>query len=144
VRRLSADHSSLLIAGLGLVVTALILAPATLALTSIDWARLSASATDWRSLGVLLYLGLGPTALAYICYCTGMARCRSAVVGLVASMIEPAVAAGLAFLFLQESLSAWEVMGCVLLFFAMLTLWLEENEPRSATSSGIRPASQAG
>jgi hypothetical protein len=35
-------------------------------------------------------------------------------------------------------------MGCVLLFFAMLTLWLEENEPRSATSSGIRPASQAG
>lgn len=53
--------------------------------------------------------------------------CRSAVAGLVASIIEPAVAAGLAFLFLREILSPWEFMGCVMLFFAMLTLWLEEK-----------------
>ncbi len=41
-------------------------------------------------------------------------------------MIEPAVAAGLAFLFLAEVVSPWAIIGCVLLFFAMLTLWLDE------------------
>lgn len=129
-RTLSADHAPMLVSGLGLVLAALILAPVTLLLTPIDSSQLSASLTDWRSLGILLYLGLGPTALAYLSYCSGMARCRSAVVGLIASMIEPGVAAGLAILFLREVLSAWEVMGCVLLSFAMLTLWLEENQTR--------------
>ncbi len=128
-RSLAPDHSPLMIAGLGLVIAAVVLAPVTLVAAPLEWDRLSVSLTDWRSAGLLLYLGLGPTALAYLCYCIGMARCRSAVVGLVASMIEPGVAAALAVLFLHEILSPWEVMGCVLLSFAMLTLWLEENEP---------------
>ena len=42
-------------------------------------------------------------------------------------MIEPAVAAGLAVLFLGEWLSFHELAGCLLLFGAMLVLWQEEQ-----------------
>ncbi|WP_365967741.1 EamA family transporter [Mesorhizobium sp.] len=90
---------------------------------------------DWRSLSVLIYLGLGPTALAYVCYCAGVARCRSAVAGLVASMIEPAVAAGLAFLFLNETLTAWQTLGCLMLLTAIVILWLDEQ--RSSVPAAI-------
>ena len=51
---------------------------------------------DWQVLGLLLYLGLAPTALGYLAYCSGTARCRSANVGLIATMVEPAIAAVLA------------------------------------------------
>lgn len=131
-RQLSAQHTPLMVSGLGLSITALILAPVALLISPMSWSVLPAAFTDWRSSSVLLYLGLVPTALAYVCYCSGMARCHTAVAGLVASMIEPAVAAGLAFLFLREILSPWEVMGCVMLFFAMLTLWLDEKPPEDA------------
>lgn len=100
----------------------------------VDDNALSRRLMAWQHGAVLIYLGLVPTALACVCYCSGMARSRSAVAGLVASMIEPAVGAGLAFLFLREVLSPWEVMGCVLLFFAMLTLWLHEA-PRDDDTS---------
>ena len=125
-RALATDHSPILVSGLGLVISALILAPAAFVAVP-DWQIVERALTDWHSSGVLLYLGLGPTALAYICYCGGMARCRSAVAGLVASMIEPAVAAGLAFLFLRETLSAWQSMGCVVMLLAMITLWFDKN-----------------
>jgi drug/metabolite transporter (DMT)-like permease len=54
-------------------------------------------------------------------------------------MIEPAVAAGLAVLFLREILSPWEVMGCILLFFAMLTLWLDEKPEPDEQEPGAKP-----
>lgn len=126
-RRLAATHSPPLIAGVGLSVAAGLLAPVALLMLPGGFGDVTAWITNWQNASVLIYMGLVPTALAYLCYCSGMARCRSAVAGLVASMIEPAVAAGLAFLFLAEVLSPWEIMGCVLLFFAMLTLWLDET-----------------
>jgi DME family drug/metabolite transporter len=138
-RRLARNHSPLLVSGLGLSLTALILAPVALLISPVSWSVLPAALTDWRSSSVLLYLGLVPTALAYVCYCSGMARCHTAIAGLVASMIEPAVAAGLAFLFLRELLSPWEVMGCVLLFFAMLTLWLDEKPQPDDEEQGPKP-----
>jgi DME family drug/metabolite transporter len=138
-RRLTRNHSPLLVSGLGLSVTALILAPVALLVSPVSWSVLPAALGDWRSSSVLLYLGLVPTALAYVCYCSGMARCHTAIAGLVASMIEPAVAAGLAFLFLRELLSPWEVMGCVLLFFAMLTLWLDEKPLPDDEEQGQKP-----
>jgi drug/metabolite transporter (DMT)-like permease len=141
-RKLAEGHSPLLISGLGLTVTSVILAPVAFLIAPGGWSEITAALSDWRSSSVLLYLGLVPTALAYVCYCTGMARCRSAVAGLVASMIEPAVAAGLAFLFLKEVLSPWEVMGCVMLFFAMLTLWLDEK-PAEDEDIGSPAASPA-
>lgn len=125
-RGLSRNHPPLLVAGLGLTFAAVFLAPATYLMVPVGLRELTTKLMNPQYASVLIYLGLVPTALAYVCYCSGMARCRSAVAGLVASMIEPAVAAGLAFLFLAEVLSPWEVMGCVLLFFAMLTLWLDE------------------
>ena len=140
-RALAAHHSPLLISGLGLTVTALFLAPVALLVSPVGWQEMSVSFSDWRSSSVLLYLGLVPTALAYMCYCSGMARCRTAVAGLVASMIEPAVAAGLAFLFLRELLTPWQVMGCVMLFFAMLTLWLDE---KPSEDEDFAPAMRAG
>ncbi|THK33870.1 hypothetical protein EHS39_33505 [Ensifer sp. MPMI2T] len=127
-RWLTADYSAILVSGLGLVITAAILAPVAFLLAPIKWQMIKASVTDWRSFGVLLYLGLGPTALAYVCYCVGMARCRSALAGLVASMIEPAAAAGLAFVFLQETLTSWQSLGCLVMLFAMITLWIGENK----------------
>lgn len=129
-RSLAADHPPLLVAGLGLSVTAIILAPIVFAITPEAGAALAASLAEWQTAGFLLYLGLVPTALAYLLYCAGMARCRTAACGLVASMIEPAVAAGLAFLLLGELLSPWEVLGCTLLFAAMLTLWREGQQVR--------------
>lgn len=137
-RTLAREHSPLLIAGLGLCVASVLLA----ALVSVGepeaWLSLRHAFDHWQSSGFLLYLGLVPTALAYFLYCTGMASCRTAAGGLVASMIEPAVAAGLALLFLKEWLSFQELGGCVLLFGAMLVLWQEEQRITAAQQS--RPA----
>ena len=127
-RSLATDHPPLMVAGLGLTVTAIILVPIVFTLTPTAWVALTASLGQWQTAGFLLYLGLVPTALAYLLYCSGMARCRTAACGLVASMIEPAVAAGLAFLLLSEMLSPWEILGCTLLFAAMLTLWREGQQ----------------
>ena len=138
-RGLAAQHPPLLVAGLGLTLTSLILAIAVFLVNPEGW-QLLHGAVKWQTGAFLLYLGLVPTALAYALYCTGMARCRTAAGGLVASMIEPAVAAGLALLFLREWLSFQELMGCLLLFGAMLVLWREEQrlkaapQPRPATA----------
>lgn len=133
-RELAADHPPLLVAGLGLTLASVFLAGAVFAISPETWTDFSHVIWGWRTSGFLIYLGLVPTALAYLLYCTGMARCRTAAGGLVASMIEPAVAAGLAFLFLQEWLSLQELMGCLLLFGAMLVLWREEQRVRGATA----------
>jgi DME family drug/metabolite transporter len=137
-RLLTLDHSAFLVSGLGLVITAALLAPACFLLAPGNWQLTKAFVADWRSLSVLIYLGLGPTALAYVCYCVGMARCRSASAGLVASMIEPVVAAGLAFVFLRETLTSWQSLGCVVMLVAMIVLWIGENR-----SSSIDAASSA-
>jgi DME family drug/metabolite transporter len=140
-RSLTVDHSAVLVSGLGLVITAAFLAPASFLLAPVNWQMANAFITDWRSLGVLIYLGLGPTALAYVCYCVGMARCRSASAGLVASMIEPVAAAGLAFVFLRETLTSWQSMGCVVMLVAMIILWIGEN--RSALAD-VTPSPGSG
>jgi DME family drug/metabolite transporter len=85
---------------------------------------------DWSLIGLILYLGLGPTALAYLLYCSGMARCRSANLGLIASMVEPALAGALAWLLLSEQLTASEAAGCAIVMIAMVLLC--ESERRVA------------
>ncbi|TIU71090.1 MAG: DMT family transporter, partial [Mesorhizobium sp.] len=126
-RSLSVAYSPNLVSGLGLIIASLVLAPVAMIVAPGGLTHFGAAMGDWRSISVLIYLGLGPTALAYVCYCAGMARCRSAVTGLVASMIEPAVAAGLAFLFLDETLTAWQALGCFMLLTAMVALWLDKQ-----------------
>jgi DME family drug/metabolite transporter len=129
-RRLAVRHSPLLIAGLGLLVTAGVLLPVALLSSGLDVQPFSAALGSWQGAGAVLYLGLVPTALAYVCYCSGMARCRSATAGLVASMIEPAVAACLAFFLLHEALTPWQLAGCGVMMAAMLLLGRSEARAR--------------
>ena len=67
------------------------------------------------------YLGLVPTGLAYIIFFKGMAR-ASATAAAIITMLEPAVAAILAWLLLQEQLSPASLAGSVLLLASVLVL----------------------
>ncbi len=139
-RSLSRSAPPLLVAGSGLLLSSLLLLPAAL---SLIWAMPTGSQGGIGSPSVLLlllYLGLGPTALAYICYCTGMARCSSTVVGLIASMIEPMIAALLAMTLLKENLSPTEASGCLLLILAMWVLWRSERGGGTVESPPARTA----
>jgi len=80
-RGLSNSHTPLLIAGLGLTVTAVFLAPAAYLMMPVSMSELTKRLMNWQRGSMLIYLGLVPTAPAYVCYCAGMARCRSAVAG---------------------------------------------------------------
>lgn len=120
-----------LVAGAGLSLSAVVL----LAVALVSGARVQAGLADVSlvRLGALVaYLGLLPTALAYLCYCAGISRCRTPVVGLVASMIEPLLAAILAALLLGERILPSTTAGCAVLMAAMVLLW--ESERRSARS----------
>jgi DME family drug/metabolite transporter len=123
-RSLSRGATPLAVAGAGLTLSSLMLLPA------LPWLFPAGGglATAWvfadsQVLLLLLYLGLGPTALAYFCYCAGMARCKSAISGLIATMIEPVVAAALSMVLLHERLTSGELAGCMLLMLAMTVLW---------------------
>lgn len=126
-RILSREVSPILVAGLGLTVSGIIFSLAFPWLAATHLPSIRTVAQDWQLLGLILYLAVVPTALAYICYCSGIARCRSTDVGLIASMIEPAIAAVLALTLLQERLSAMEIAGCVLMTLAMVVLMQTER-----------------
>lgn len=123
-RALAQAANPLLVAGAGLCLAGVMLGLVGLVLGG---APAGAPALGWEVAGLLLYLGLGPTALAYVVYCAGMARCRTANVGLIAAMVEPALAAWLAHLLIGERLSAEEIVGCALVMLAMLVLWRSER-----------------
>lgn len=115
---LIAAGSGLTLAGLALFLTLLWLRPQTFPAT-----EASAAPILW----LLTYLVLGPTALAYVAYCTGMARCRSSCAGLVASMIEPGLAAILGWALLGERLTQGQTLGCTVIVIAMVVLWRAEQ-----------------
>lgn len=129
-RRLAVRHSPLLVSGLGLLAAAGVLLPVALLSAGFDMRLFAVALGSWQGIGAVLYLGLVPTALAYVCYCSGMARCKSATAGLVASMIEPAVAACLAFFLLHEALNSWQVAGCCVMMAAMILLGRGEASGR--------------
>lgn len=131
-RKLALRHSPLLTAGYGLLAAAGLLFPVVLVSAGFDLQRIMSAASGWQSAGLLVYLGLVPTALAYVFYCLGMARCRSATPGLVASMIEPAVAAALAFFLIQEALTPLQALGCAVIMAAMVLLACGDRALRPA------------
>ena len=110
--------AGLTLAGLLMLAALLLVDPASVALPVEE---------SWKVVGLTLYLGLGPTALAYVVYCSGMARCRSAGLGLIASMVEPGLAALLAWMVLSERLGPAESIGCALVMGAMVLLWWSER-----------------
>lgn len=127
-RSLTESATPMEVAGAGLTLSSLLLLPTLPWLLASDGTGIGTWVfADGQVLLLLAYLGLGPTALAYFCYCAGMARCRSAISGLIATMIEPMVAAVLAMTLLHERLDSGEFVGCLLLMLAMAVLWQGER-----------------
>lgn len=129
-RALAREAGPMVVAGVGLSLSGLLMAAVGL-MTGSQMVP-PAAETEGTVLGLVAYLGLGPTALAYVLYCAGMARCRSAHVGLVASMIEPALAAVLAGILLHEMVTLAQFAGCLLLMLAMVVLWQGERRTSGA------------
>ena len=127
-RSLAQRGPPMLASGYGLMISAIVLLPVMLVSTPDTAAVAQAALSSTGTLSLLLYLGLGPTALAYVCYGEGMARCTSTMTGLIASMVEPAFAAVLAVIMLHERLSVLETVGCILLVAAMGILWHAERK----------------
>jgi DME family drug/metabolite transporter len=73
---------------------------------------------DLASAGLLVALGVGPTAAAYTLYFRGL-RTASASTAALLTLIEPLTAAVLAALVLGERLSAAGIAGAVLLLAAV-------------------------
>lgn len=143
-RSLSRAAPPMLVAGLGLTLSGVVfclILPFAAGQAQPLWHGL---VTDPQVVALVIYLAAIPTALAYVCYCAGMARCRSTAVGLTASMIEPAIAALLALVLLNERLGAAELAGCLLLAVAMIVLMRSESAglprpPHPGTAVPSRP-----
>lgn len=140
-RSLARAVPPMLVAGLGLTLSGLIFCAAIPFLPDLSAPILHSLATDPQVIILVLYLAVIPTALAYVCYCAGMARCRSTWAGLTATMIEPAIAAVLAAWFLHERLGESEILGCLLMVLAILVLVRTESAgQRRSEAAGKAPA----
>lgn len=126
-RNLARAVPPMLVAGLGLTLSGLIFCAVIPFLPGLAAPILRSLATDPQMISLVIYLAAIPTALAYVCYCAGMARCRSTGAGLTATMIEPAIAALLAAWFLHEQLGESEILGCLLMVLAILVLMRTES-----------------
>ncbi len=98
----------------GFTVGALVLLPFVLA----DGLPTSLAAASWLR---LLYLGLIPTALAYVLFTLGL-RTTKATVATIVTLLEPLTAVILAFVLFKEQLSATAIFGGVLLIVAIMVL----------------------
>ncbi|RME50342.1 MAG: EamA family transporter [Caldilineae bacterium] len=76
----------------------------------------------WGGWGVVLYLGLAPTALAYIFHIFGL-RTTPASVATLLSLLEPLTATGLAFILLGERLQGMQMAGAILLLASLGVLY---------------------
>jgi drug/metabolite transporter, DME family len=105
----------------------------------------SGTVTTPRFVLVLGYLGVVPTALAYILYFYGMQLSRSATSGIAATLVEPAVAALLAAGSLGEYLSpaAWLGIACLAVAAAILGLEGSQSRTPSAGNPVSAPAAHA-
>lgn len=91
---------------------------------------------DAVSLLLLVYLGVGPTALAYVAFFRGLTTVAATTAG-VLTLIEPAAATLLAVVLLNERLGAGGAAGAVLLLCAALALTLvQARSARRATAVG--------
>ena len=79
--------------------------------------------TDPVALGVLLYLGLVPSALAYALFFTGMRTVPGAVASIV-TLLEPLTATALATAFLGERLAPGALAGGLLVLAAVAGLYV--------------------
>jgi len=80
-----------------------------------------------RAAPLLLYLGLGPTALAYALFTSGLRRVPATVAGIV-GLLEPLTAATLGVAVFGESLGAAGAIGAALLVAALVLLTAGRRE----------------
>jgi drug/metabolite transporter, DME family len=78
--------------------------------------------------GLLLYLGLVPTALGYGLYLRGL-RTTTATVSAVVALLEPLISTVLAVTLLDEHLSSGGVLGGALLLASVAFLYLKQRGP---------------
>ncbi|HKW94780.1 MAG TPA: EamA family transporter [Methylomirabilota bacterium] len=116
---LLARVTPLAVSALTFALAAVFLAPALLA----EAAPARAIATGWP---LLLYLGLGPTAVAYALFTTGLRRVPATAAGIV-SLLEPLTATTLGLLVFGERLGAIGVTGAALLLTALALLTLARD-----------------
>lgn len=82
---------------------------------------------------IVLYLGLIPTALAYILYIFGL-RTTLASIATIIALIEPLTAAIPAFIILGERLTSYEWLGAIILL-GLMTLLYQRREDTTARLS---------
>jgi DME family drug/metabolite transporter len=92
--------------------------------------------TDPVTLGVLLYLGLVPSALAYAMFFTGLRSVPGPVASIV-TLLEPLTATALATAFLGERLSPGALAGGLLVLAAVAGLYLRRMG--DSNSRGVAP-----
>ncbi|WP_289501200.1 DMT family transporter [Gloeocapsopsis sp. IPPAS B-1203] len=73
---------------------------------------------------ILLYLGIVPTALAYLLYFSGI-RHTTATIASIATLLEPLTATILAWWFFGEQIGAIGLLGAAMLVIASGLLYLE-------------------
>jgi DME family drug/metabolite transporter len=94
------------------------------------------STTDPVALGVLLYLGAVPSALAYVMFFSGLRSVPGAVASIV-TLLEPLTATALATTFLGERLSPGALAGGLLVLAAVAGLYLRRMG--DSNSRGVAP-----
>lgn len=118
-RALAGRYHPLQPIAIGFAVGAVLLLPFALATGLV----LSFSAAGW---GLLLYIGLIPTALAYWLFLRGL-RHTSATVASLLTLVEPLTSTVLAVLLFGEQLSSLGLVGAALLLGAMGLLFRRGN-----------------
>jgi DME family drug/metabolite transporter len=111
---LLARATPLAVAAITFALAALFLAPALLG----EAAPGRAVATGWP---LLLYLGLGPTAVGYALYTAGLARVPATAAGIV-TLLEPLTAATLGLVVFGERLGPVGIAGALLLLASLALL----------------------
>jgi DME family drug/metabolite transporter len=89
--------------------------------------------------GLLLYLGLVPTALGYGLYLRGL-RTTTATVSAIVALLEPLISTLLAVTVLGERLSAQGALGAALLLGSVAYLYLRSHAASHATNGRSSPS----
>jgi drug/metabolite transporter, DME family len=116
-RRIASAYHPLLPVTVATAVGTLALLPALL----LDGPRLEYPAAGWL---LLVYLGVGPTAVGYVLFTRGM-RTTAATVASVVTLVEPLTASVLAWLLFDEQLGPLALIGAGLLLGAVVLLTRE-------------------
>jgi drug/metabolite transporter, DME family len=80
---------------------------------------------------LLLYIGMLPTALAYLLFVSGL-RTTTATVASIITLLEPLTSTVLAWFIFREQLGPRGVQGAILLLAAMMLLLWQPSRPRQA------------